>query len=331
MSRRSERTVGPPTVERLLRRASLTHRRAHDDVGAPVLRARVENPAVLRTREGRTAGRAVVDFWRSVSARVLALASPATALSFDLARRFRLGSGAILWTYITFHFVNHAFGIVSLDAAEGALRVAAAVWQSWPGTILLYGAFFTHVTLAFLSLHQRHTLALPPLELARIAFGLTIPWLLIGHVVATRVAFSWYGQTPEYARVIANLSRDGMTGWQLALLAPGWIHGCMGLNLGFRHLAWYQRSRRYFIGLVVALPLLATAGYGMMLRDVEALGVPQVLQAVPDKAPRGVLGSLRVDLLVGYFGLLGLVLVSRLPRDWRRLREARASSDASQS
>jgi adenylate cyclase len=247
-------------------------------------------------------------------------------VTFDLVRRLRLGSGAIMWTYITFHFVNHACGILSLGAAEAGLRVAAAVWQSWPGTVLLYGAFFTHVTLAFAGLHQRHTLMLPPLELSRIVFGLTIPWLLIGHVVTTRVAFSWYGQAPEYARVIASLSREGMTGWQLALLAPGWIHGCMGLNLAFRHREWYQRHRRLLIALVVALPLLATAGYGMMLRDVEELGVATVLESIPSPAPRETLRDLRFDLLYGYFGMLGLVLVSRLPRDWRRWREGRMAA-----
>jgi adenylate cyclase len=247
-------------------------------------------------------------------------------VTFDLARRLRLGSGSILWTYITFHFVNHAFGIVSLGAAESALKLAAAVWHSWPGTIALYGALFVHVTLAFQSLHQRHTLLLPPLELSRIFFGLTIPLLLIGHVVTTRVAFSWYGQEPEYTRVIASLSREGMTGWQLALLAPGWIHGCMGLNLALRHRAWYQRHRRFLIALVVALPLLATAGYGMMLRDVEELGVAHVLESIPSPAPRETLRDLRFDILYGYFGILGLVLVSRLPRDWRRWREGRMAA-----
>ena len=65
-----------------------------------------------------------------------------------LTRRLRLASGAVMWVYITGHFIDHSFGLVSLDAAEAALKVAAFVWQSWPGTVLLYGAFATHVVLA---------------------------------------------------------------------------------------------------------------------------------------------------------------------------------------
>src|ERR1700712_2086937 len=93
-------------------------------------------------------------------------------------RHFRLASGQILWTYIAWHFINHALGLISLGAAETGLKIAAGVWQSWPGTVALYGAFFVHLTLALTGLHQRHTLLLPPSEILRIIFGLTIPRLL---------------------------------------------------------------------------------------------------------------------------------------------------------
>jgi adenylate cyclase len=70
-------------------------------------------------------------------------------------RHLRLGSGQVLWIYIACHFVNHSLGLVSLGAAEAGLKIAAATWQSWPGTVLLYGAFGTHLTLALVGLHQR--------------------------------------------------------------------------------------------------------------------------------------------------------------------------------
>ena len=234
-------------------------------------------------------------------------------------RRLRLASGQVLWTYIACHFLNHALGLVSLAAAEGGLRIAAAVWQSWPGTVLLYGAFGVHLVLALTGLHQRHTLRLPPLELMRIAFGLTIPLLLFGHAVSTRVAYSWYGEAAQYQRVVSGLVRDGNTGWQLALLAPGWLHGCMGLNVAFRHRTWFQRHRALFIGAVIALPLLAAAGYGSMTRDIGVLqhaAAPRVTTV--DAAQRQSLNDLREGLLDGYFALLGLVLVSRAWRVWRR-------------
>ena len=238
-------------------------------------------------------------------------------------RRLRLLSGAAMWTYIAVHFLNHALGLVSLDAAEGALRVAAAVWQSWPGTLVLYGAFSVHLVLALVGLHERHTLLLPPLEVMRIVFGLTIPLLLFGHVVGTRVAHTLYAEPAAYQRVVAGLVRDGNTGWQLALLAPGWLHGCMGLNVALRHRPWYRRWRGPLIATVVALPLLAAAGYAAMIGEVAALGASPPVRSVLTPAERTSLGALQGNLLAGYFGLLTLVLVSRSWRDWRRWRTAR--------
>jgi adenylate cyclase len=244
-----------------------------------------------------------------------------------MIRRLRLASGQMLWFYIACHFVNHSLGLISLAAAEAGLKIAAATWQSWPGTAMLYGAFGTHLALALTGLHQRHTLRLPPLELARILFGLTIPLLLFGHVVGTRVAYSLYGEPAQYQRVVAGLLSSGNTGWQLALLAPGWLHGCMGLNVAFRHREWFQRWRAPLIGLVVALPLCAASGFWAMTRDIEALGIVTTT-TVLTTAQRIALGELRGHLLTAYFVLLGGVLVSRSWRDWRawRRREVETSS-----
>jgi adenylate cyclase len=242
-------------------------------------------------------------------------------------RHLRLATGEVMWVYIAFHFVNHALGLVSLDAAEGMLKVAAAVWQSWPGTVILYGAFGVHFVLALVGLHQRHTLLLPPLELARIVFGLTIPLLLFGHVVGTRVAFSVYGEAAQYQRIVGNLARDGGSGWQLALLAPGWLHGCLGLNVAFRHREWYQRVRPWFIAGVVLLPALAALGYWSMIGEVRALIAlsPQRPPVAP--AQRQALGALQSDMLAVYFGLLALVMMSRSWRDWRHWRRDKAAAD----
>jgi len=177
------------------------------------------------------------------------------------------------------------------------------------------------VVVALVGLHQRHSLLLPPLELMRIGFGLSIPLLLFGHVVSTRIAYSFYGQAAEYQRIVANLSRGGNTGWQLALLAPGWLHGCMGLNLAFRHRAWYQRWRPWLIGAAVALPLFAAAGYWSMIGAVASLPLPA---PAPPRAAADALNGLRLELLAGYFAMLAGVLASRSWRDWREWRTRRA-------
>src|SRR6185369_1473142 len=109
---------------------------------------------------------------------------PSTA--FRLARQdLRLGSGLILFAYITAHFTNHALGLISLTAAERRLRVSVAVWHGVPVTVLLYGAAAIHITLAFLALYEHRTLRMPALELLRLALGFAIPTMLLAHEVTT--------------------------------------------------------------------------------------------------------------------------------------------------
>ena len=249
-------------------------------------------------------------------------------LQSPLLRQWRLASGQVLWCYIALHFINHALGLVSLDAAEAALKLAAFVWQSLPGTVLLYGAAATHVVLALSSLHQRHTLRLPLTELLRIGFGLTIPLMLLGHVVGTRVAYEWFGEAPHYRRIVTNLIRSGNTGWQLALLAPGWAHGCMGLNVAFRHHVWFQRWRPALLAAAVGLPVLAASGFWVMTRELADVAAAAVApRALVDVIHQQQLGLLRERLVNAYLVLIAVVLMSRT---WFARRRTRAAAGRKQ-
>src|SRR4029077_1262639 len=122
-----------------------------------------------------------------------------------MRRSLRLVSGLVLFTYITAHLVNHALGLISLKTAEAGLEFAMEVWSSWPGTVLLYGAFAIHFVLALWAVYERRTFRLPPVELLRIALGFTLPVMLIGHAAATRLAYELYGLPSDYAHVVTNL------------------------------------------------------------------------------------------------------------------------------
>src|SRR6266853_3586795 len=98
--------------------------------------------------------------------------------TYRMTRRdLRLGSGLVLFAYVTAHLANHALGLVSVNAAEAGLRVAVAFWHSLPGSVLLYGAAGIHVTLAFVALYEHRTLRMPPMEALRIVLGFAIPTL----------------------------------------------------------------------------------------------------------------------------------------------------------
>jgi adenylate cyclase len=234
-------------------------------------------------------------------------------------RRLRLGSGFLLWLYIATHLSNHALGLWSLAAAEQGLRVAIAIWHSWPGTLLLYGAFAMHLALALTGLYQRHTLRLPPLEWLRIAFGLSFPLLLAGHAIATRGAYEWYGLLPQYQRVIASLVNSGSEGRQIALLAPGWLHGCLGLAAAFRHRAFYRRWRWPLMLLAIALPLASAAGFLLMTQEIgELLQSPDWQRNASPGLPEAhatALSDLRDRVLYVYGGLLAGVFIARMRRN----------------
>ena len=237
-------------------------------------------------------------------------------------RDLRFGSGLVLFTYLTVHLATHALGLVSVEAAERGLAVAVAIWHSIPGTLLLYGAAAIHLALALVAIHERRTLRMPPLEAARIAFGFGMPLLLIGHFVTTRVGFDLYGLHADYHRIVLALWNSGREGRQLALLAPGWLHGCLGLNRAFRTRRFYRRWRPALFAVAVLLPVLAAMGFLGMLREFAAMGESrawldaQVSATNPDQ--QIALAHIQDVLLAMYLGAIGAVLVARALRVQRR-------------
>ena len=118
--------------------------------GEPVADAARRTRAAAFAAAARARGRERI----SANMRVMSIPMPTR-------RGLRLGSGLVLFTYIAAHLANHALGLVSVAAAEHGLNLALRVWHSVPGTILLYGAAATHVTLALDALYRRRTLRMP--------------------------------------------------------------------------------------------------------------------------------------------------------------------------
>ncbi|HEV2041845.1 MAG TPA: 2Fe-2S iron-sulfur cluster-binding protein [Casimicrobiaceae bacterium] len=240
-------------------------------------------------------------------------------LTGALARRptqrdIRLASGLVLFAYVTSHLVNHALGLISIDAAERGLALGVRVWQSVPGTVLLYGAAATHLTLAFVAIYRRRTLRMPPADLLRILLGLGIPLLLIGHAVATRLAHELYGYAPEYHRVVWALWTSNGEGRQLALLVPGWLHGCLGLHFAFSRHRLYQRLRVVLFAAALLLPILAGLGFLSMGKELAANpSFLAAMNAIPAAAPAEglALARLRDSMLALYFSSIALVFAAR--------------------
>ncbi|MEO8523212.1 MAG: 2Fe-2S iron-sulfur cluster-binding protein [Caldimonas sp.] len=186
------------------------------------------------------------------------------------ARDLRLSSGLVLLFYVALHLVNHSLGLVSVAVAELGLTLALRIWHSVPGTLMLYGAAGTHLALAFHSIYARRTLRMAPLDLLRIGLGLGIPTLLIGHAIGTRLAWEALQQSPQYTRVVWSLWSAGGQGLQLALLVPGWLHGCLGIHLAFRQRPLYHRWHWILFAMALLLPVLGGLGFLAMGKELAA-------------------------------------------------------------
>ncbi|MBL8571498.1 MAG: hypothetical protein JNK84_20675 [Phreatobacter sp.] len=237
-------------------------------------------------------------------------------MSETTVRRLRLGSGLVLFAYISFHLLNHALGAVSLERAEQVLGWSIALWHSRPGSALLNGATGVHFALALRTVFLRRNWKLPAIEIIRLGSGFSLPLLLIGYVVSTRLKATLYDVVPSYGGTVSGLVTSGAEGWQLALLAPGWIHGCLGLWITLRRYRPLERAWPGFLAVLILVPGLAALGFVRMAAEVST-----------DLAARqgtGVSAEQRDHLLVwqtwmtrGYLALIVLaVAAGELRRRW---------------
>ena len=237
-------------------------------------------------------------------------------------RRLRLLSGLVMFAYIASHLLNHGLGIVSLALAESALRFEMAFWRTPVMTILLYGAVAVHFALALWTLYSRRDWRLPGIEALRLAAGFSFPLLLINHAVSTRLGDALFGITPSYTLIITNLLAAGRQGLQIALLAPGWLHGCLGLWITLQRFRAMQKIKRFLVALVILIPLLAAAGFLRMASEVLAIG-PQLPTSSDALLHKMALASWDANLVKIYLGaVFSAFLLGRLRTFWPRLFRA---------
>jgi len=242
-------------------------------------------------------------------------------------------TGAVLAVYVVTHFVNHALGVISIDVQERLLEVLAPIWQSVPGTLVLYGALITHALLGLYALWIRKTMRMPPWELAQLVFGLAVPLLLMPHVFGTRIAFELLGTNPTYHSVVASIWASPIAMLRQPLLVVVvWIHLAIGLHYWLRLRGEYRRALRIYYPVAVMVPLLALLGFwgaGIELRELAAVGEDQGSATVvapgidpaQEAIARARLAARERKAYAIYAGLLALVLLARGARRLVRGRD----------
>jgi adenylate cyclase len=235
-------------------------------------------------------------------------------------RQVRLVSGVILFAYLVSHFVNHALGNISLDAMADGVWWHTAFWQFLPVAVVFYGACIIHAGLGLWALYERRQFRWKGVELVQLALGLSIPVLVIAHVLGVRLALTLHGHEILYPQVLFAyfISFPAWRMWGMVLaIAAAWIHGCIGLHMWLRMKPFYKRAAPLLFAVAVLLPALAMLGIYQGGRSVvdndstEWRAENLTEKQIGNRAQHETIDRAVDWSLIFYLGLIGVVLLAR--------------------
>lgn len=176
------------------------------------------------------------------------------------APQVRIASGLVLFAFAATHFINHAFGLISLDLMQWGQDARALVTRSMPGTVLLIAAATLHFLFGLAKFMRVRSWRVGVRNAVQLGFGLLIPVFLIRHVIGTRGAHEMFGVTDSYTYALwAMWPGEALN--QAALMVLVWVHGCLGLHHWLALRPWYRRTIWVWNALAVAIPALGYAGF----------------------------------------------------------------------
>src|SRR5216683_4892086 len=240
----------------------------------------------------------------------------------SIVRQLRLASGLVLFSYVFLHFLNHSLGNISFEAMEQGAVAAEVIWRSRIGTVVLYGAFAIHLSLAFWAIYIRRHLRMGWIEGVRLGLGFLIPLLVLQHALAQRFAYTYFDIHPIYRNVlyliwVADPQIAGVR--QIALFAVAWLHGCIGLYLWLRVKRHFHLVAPFLLVVAFLLPTMALLGVFQGARQVEVMAKsdPAWLANMHKTGVAGTPGAQAALWTIalwswgGYAGAFALVLMAR--------------------
>lgn len=235
-------------------------------------------------------------------------------------RQVRLVSGAIMFAYLVSHFLNHALGNISMEALAIGVHYHTEFWRFLPVAIVFYGACLVHTSLGIWALYQRREFGWKALEPLQLVLGLSIPMLIVTHVVGARLGQTLFGHQKLYPQELYSffIASPNRIWTMLAVLVIAWVHGCIGLFFWLRLRPFFKRAAPFLLAAAVLIPTLAMLGVYQAGRITiadhedaawrhEELSVDKLGTA----AQGAVLDDIANGLTIGYLGLLCLVVIAR--------------------
>jgi adenylate cyclase len=244
-------------------------------------------------------------------------------------RQVRLACGVVLFAYLVSHFLNHALGNISMEALATGVYVHTLFWQFLPVAIVFYAAALIHAGLGISALYERRQFRWKAIEPLQLVLGLSIPALIITHIIGVRLGQTLFGHEKLYPQVFfAYWIVWPYKAWlMVAVMTIAWVHGCIGLYFWLRMKAFYKSAAPFLLAAAVLVPTVAMLGLYQGGRNVvdsdsaEWRAENLSRRQVGTQAEQAVLKSIEDYFLIGYLGLVGLVL---LARGVRALNERRA-------
>lgn len=229
-----------------------------------------------------------------------------------VVRRLRIATGLVLFAFVTTHLMNHALGLVSVDAMETVREVRIWFTRSMPGTVLLLASALIHMVLGVMKFLQRRIWRIQISEIVQLAFGLLIPLLLFRHIIGTRIVHELYGVNDDYDYALFVMW-PGEAWRQALLILLVWVHGVIGLHVWLRMRPWYARWKTVLAMLAALIPVLAFAGFAVAGRDVHEADTFKF----PMTGEQVAYGLKLMDwALWDYVALLAGLIAFRFLRDW---------------
>jgi adenylate cyclase len=249
---------------------------------------------------------------------------PRISIKYGARASLRPLSAGVLLGFVVCHLINHSLLLVSIGLANAGHRLLIDPWRTELGTAVLLSAALIHYANALWSIYVRRHLRLARWEWLQLLLGLSIPPLLMMHVMGTRVAEAVLQVNNDYTSVL-------LTQWvlapkfaliQVALVLTVWVHAAIGLHFWLRTKAWYLRASRNLLALELIIPILALCGYiaggSQVLREASAPGYANgILEDANINS--GTIAAIEGFAATGWSVHLGLVLLAVAARSVRRL------------
>ena len=235
----------------------------------------------------------------------------------------RIASGLTMLSFVICHLTAHCLLLVSFEDAEATRNFLMFPWRTWIGTAILTTAFLVHYSNALWSIYIRRSLRLSRWELTQLTLGLCIPYLLMFHVVGTRIAEITLDTTTYYNTVLISqwLHRPWLGAVQMIALITVWVHACIGVHYWLRTKRWYPAWQPLFFTYGLLLPTLALAGYVTGGNQVvrEAKADPDFVKSSLEDSNLTAQSAAAVDRMV-YIGFGSIIGLTLLPFTGRGIR-----------